>query len=67
MGDTGGGTARVTVRSAPGRQQSHGVRPPLLWGGLLLSLFSFDGEPLFADLRSSVIGAAAGFRRERPA
>jgi leader peptidase (prepilin peptidase)/N-methyltransferase len=34
---------------------------PLLWAGLLLSLFSFDGEPLFADLRASVIGAAAGY------
>lgn len=34
---------------------------PLLWAGLLISLFSFDGEPLFTDLRSSVIGAAAGY------
>jgi leader peptidase (prepilin peptidase) / N-methyltransferase len=34
---------------------------PLLWAGLLLSLFTFNGAPLFADLRSSVIGAAAGY------
>jgi leader peptidase (prepilin peptidase)/N-methyltransferase len=34
---------------------------PLLWAGLLLSLFSFGGEPLFADLKTSVIGAAAGY------
>lgn len=34
---------------------------PLLWAGLLLSLFSSDGAPLFADLRASVIGAAAGY------
>lgn len=34
---------------------------PLLWAGLLLSLFAFGGEPPFADLRSSVIGAAAGY------
>jgi leader peptidase (prepilin peptidase)/N-methyltransferase len=34
---------------------------PLLWAGLLVSLFSVDGAPLFADLRSSVIGAAAGY------
>jgi leader peptidase (prepilin peptidase) / N-methyltransferase len=34
---------------------------PLLWAGLLLSLFAFNGAPLFADLRSSVIGAAAGY------
>jgi leader peptidase (prepilin peptidase)/N-methyltransferase len=34
---------------------------PLLWAGLLLSLFEFGGEPLFADLRNSVIGAAAGY------
>lgn len=34
---------------------------PLLWAGLLISLFSAGGEPLFADLRSSVIGAAAGY------
>jgi len=34
---------------------------PLLWAGLLVALFSIDGEPLFADLRSAVIGAAAGY------
>jgi leader peptidase (prepilin peptidase)/N-methyltransferase len=34
---------------------------PLLWAGLLLSLFNFGGEPLFADLKTSVIGAAAGY------
>jgi leader peptidase (prepilin peptidase) / N-methyltransferase len=34
---------------------------PLLWAGIVISLFSFNGEPLFADLRSSVIGAAAGY------
>jgi leader peptidase (prepilin peptidase) / N-methyltransferase len=34
---------------------------PLLWAGLLISLLSFDGEPLFTDLQSSVIGAAAGY------
>lgn len=34
---------------------------PLLWAGLILALFTVDGEPLFTDLRSSVIGAAAGY------
>lgn len=34
---------------------------PLLWAGLLVALFSIDGAPLFADLRSVVIGAAAGY------
>lgn len=34
---------------------------PLLWTGLIVSLFTFDGQPLFADLRSSVIGAVAGY------
>lgn len=34
---------------------------PLLWAGLLLSLATVDGLPLFVDLRSSVIGAAAGY------
>jgi leader peptidase (prepilin peptidase)/N-methyltransferase len=34
---------------------------PLLWLGLLLSLVPFDDGPVFADLRSSVIGAAAGY------
>src|SRR5690606_15828220 len=29
--------------------------------GLLVSLFTVDGRPLFTDLRSSVIGAAAGY------
>ncbi|HEY7671267.1 MAG TPA: A24 family peptidase [Gammaproteobacteria bacterium] len=34
---------------------------PLLWAGLLLSLIEVDGAPLFTDLRSSVLGAAAGY------
>jgi leader peptidase (prepilin peptidase)/N-methyltransferase len=34
---------------------------PLMWAGLLLSLVEVDGAPLFADLRSSVLGAAAGY------
>ena len=34
---------------------------PLMWAGLLLGLVTIDGMPLFADLRSSVIGAAAGY------
>ena len=34
---------------------------PLLWAGLVLSLVPIDGVPLFADLRSSVIGAVAGY------
>lgn len=34
---------------------------PLLWAGLLLSLAPIDGAPLFASLRDSVIGAAAGY------
>jgi leader peptidase (prepilin peptidase)/N-methyltransferase len=34
---------------------------PLLWLGLLLALVEPGGEPVFADLRSSVIGAAAGY------
>jgi leader peptidase (prepilin peptidase)/N-methyltransferase len=34
---------------------------PLMWAGMLLSLVSIDGLPLFVDLRSSVIGAAAGY------
>jgi leader peptidase (prepilin peptidase)/N-methyltransferase len=34
---------------------------PLLWAGLLVSLFSVDGAALFTDLRSSVIGAVAGY------
>lgn len=34
---------------------------PLMWTGLLLSLVEVDGAPLFADLRSSVLGAAAGY------
>ena len=33
----------------------------LMWLGLLLALFEFAGQPLFTDLRSSVIGAAAGY------
>jgi len=36
---------------------------PLLWIGMLLTLIEIDGSPVFAgpDLRSSVIGAAAGY------
>jgi leader peptidase (prepilin peptidase)/N-methyltransferase len=36
---------------------------PLLWIGMLLTLVQLDGAPVFAepDLRSSVIGAAAGY------
>lgn len=36
---------------------------PLLWIGMLLTLAQLDGAPVFAepDLRSSVIGAAAGY------
>jgi len=34
---------------------------PLLWAGLLISAVPLDGIPLFTDLRSSVIGAAAGY------
>jgi leader peptidase (prepilin peptidase) / N-methyltransferase len=34
---------------------------PLLWAGLLVSLLPVEGAPLFADLHSSVIGAAAGY------
>jgi leader peptidase (prepilin peptidase)/N-methyltransferase len=34
---------------------------PLMWIGLLLCLFEPDGLPIFTDLRSSVIGAAAGY------
>ena len=36
---------------------------PLLWLGLLVSLFglAWEGRPAFADLRSAVIGAAAGY------
>ncbi|MGH8116115.1 MAG: prepilin peptidase, partial [Rhodanobacteraceae bacterium] len=34
---------------------------PLLWAGLLLAAFPVHGAPLFVDLFSSVIGAAAGY------
>ena len=34
---------------------------PLLWAGLLISLLPSEGGPIFADLPSSVIGAAAGY------
>jgi leader peptidase (prepilin peptidase)/N-methyltransferase len=34
---------------------------PLLWAGLLLSVVPIDGAPLFTDVSSSVIGAAAGY------
>jgi len=37
------------------------ITQPLLWAGLLVSLFSVNGEPLFTDVSSSVIGAAAGY------
>jgi leader peptidase (prepilin peptidase)/N-methyltransferase len=34
---------------------------PLLWAGLLLSLVDVGGVPLTVDVRSSLIGAAAGY------
>jgi leader peptidase (prepilin peptidase)/N-methyltransferase len=34
---------------------------PLMWVGLLLSLVTLGGDPLFTDVRSSVIGAAVGY------
>ena len=34
---------------------------PLMWAGLVLSLVEVDGMPLFADVRSSLLGAAAGY------
>jgi leader peptidase (prepilin peptidase)/N-methyltransferase len=34
---------------------------PLMWAGLVLSLFSIDGVPITVDVRSSVIGAAVGY------
>jgi leader peptidase (prepilin peptidase)/N-methyltransferase len=34
---------------------------PLLWAGLLLAAISTEGAAPFADLRSAVIGAAAGY------
>ena len=34
---------------------------PLMWLGMLIALVEFSGGALFADLRSSVIGAAAGY------
>ncbi len=34
---------------------------PLMWSGLLLSLLSVGGGVLFTDVRSSLIGAAAGY------
>jgi leader peptidase (prepilin peptidase)/N-methyltransferase len=37
------------------------ITMPLLWGGLLASLLPVAGSPLFADLRSSVLGASAGY------
>ncbi len=37
------------------------ITQPLLWAGLLISLVSIDGEPLFTDVRSSLIGATAGY------
>ena len=38
-----------------------GLTLPLVWLGLLLALVEPGGMPVFADLRSSVIGAAAGY------
>jgi leader peptidase (prepilin peptidase)/N-methyltransferase len=34
---------------------------PLLWAGLLLAAVPIGGAPLFVDLHSAVIGAAAGY------
>ncbi|MEE8543382.1 MAG: A24 family peptidase, partial [Gammaproteobacteria bacterium] len=34
---------------------------PLLWAGLLASAIRVDGEAIFTDVTSSVIGAAAGY------
>jgi len=34
---------------------------PLMWAGLLLSLVTVDGGALLIDVRSSLIGAAAGY------
>jgi len=34
---------------------------PLMWLGLLVALVEIDGAPILVDLRSSVIGAAAGY------
>ncbi len=34
---------------------------PLLWAGLLASLFRVDGTVIFTDVASSVVGAAAGY------
>ncbi len=34
---------------------------PLLWAGLLLAAIPIGGAPLFVDLQSAVIGAAAGY------
>jgi len=34
---------------------------PLMWAGLLASLISVDGMPLSIDVRTSVIGAVAGY------
>ena len=34
---------------------------PLMWAGLLASLFVVDGAVIFTDVTSSVIGAAAGY------
>jgi leader peptidase (prepilin peptidase)/N-methyltransferase len=34
---------------------------PLMWAGILLSLVDVGGAPLFTDLRSSVLGAVAGY------
>ena len=38
-----------------------GMTLPLLWLGLLVALIEPGGEPIFVDLRASVIGAAAGY------
>ena len=34
---------------------------PLLWAGLVIAAVPIGGQPLFTDLRSSVIGAVAGY------
>ena len=34
---------------------------PLLWAGLMIAAVPIGGRPLFTDLHSSVIGAAAGY------
>ena len=43
------------------RQLPDALTLPLLWGGLMLSLVRINGGALLTDVRSSVIGAAAGY------